>query len=84
MKNGNLRTVNVSDSVKHWNPDYAKIRSIVKAALEKPHDPKAPKPGATASTSSATSSAPTASTPTTPAQSTTTSVEPVTDTAEHC
>ena len=84
MKNGNLRTVNVSDSVKHWNPDYAKIRSIVKSALEKPHDPKAPKPGATASTSSASSSAPTASTPTTPAQSTTTSVEPVTDTAEHC
>ena len=53
MKNGNLRTVNVSDSVKHWNPDYAKIRLIVKSALEKPHDPKAPKPGATASTSSA-------------------------------
>lgn len=86
MKKGNLRTVNVSDSVKHWNPDYAKIRSMVKTAIDTPHDPKAPKPGATASSpsTSAPSTSPTSSTPSTAPASTTTTVAPVTDTAEHC
>lgn len=82
MKSGNSRTVNVTDSVKHWDPDYAKIRSMVKSAVDRPHDPKAPKAGATASTSSPSS--PSTSVSTAEASSTTTSVEPVTDTAAHC
>ena len=85
MKSGNSRTVNVTDSVKHYNPDFAKIRSMVKTAINTPHDPKAPKAGATASTSSPTSSSsPTTSSPTTEPSSKSTSVKPVTDTAEHC
>lgn len=80
MKKGNLRTVNVSASVSHVNPDFPKIRSIIKTALAKPHDEKAPKPGHTASTTSTSTSTSTTSTPTTSS----TSVDPITDTAASC
>lgn len=82
MKKGNLLTANVTDSVSHVTPDFNKIRSIVQSAINRPHNPTAPKPGSTATTSTATPS--TTSTPTTAPSSTTTSVDPVTDTAAHC
>ncbi|GAB3587457.1 hypothetical protein GCM10027579_24860 [Calidifontibacter terrae] len=81
MKKGNLRTVNVSDNVNHYNPDYAKIRSIVKAALAKPHDEAAPKPGSTASSTASSSTTGTAGSS---SPSSTSTFNPITNTADSC
>ncbi|WP_018157856.1 LCP family protein [Demetria terragena] len=44
MKKGNMRSVNLSPpTINTGNPDYDKIRTLVKKGIETPHDSKAPK-----------------------------------------
>ncbi|WP_186525976.1 LCP family protein [Leekyejoonella antrihumi] len=57
MKHGNLRTVNISTAVNHVDPDFAKIRALIKQATAKPHDAKAPTPAKTSSTATPTPTA---------------------------
>lgn len=81
MKKGNLITADIGNATSHVNPDYAKIRSIVQTAINKPHNPTSPKPGSTAPTSSAPGSSTTNPSTTT---SSPTSTDPISDTAASC
>ena len=74
MKKGQMKSVNlaypiISDS----NPDYDKVRSLVKKGLERPKATKKPAPKKTSTSSS-----------TTPSTSTSTTEEPVSDTTSTC
>lgn len=69
MKNGNMRTVDISDPVSNSNPDFTKIHALIKKAITEKHNKKAPTPDkgktktkkATASSSSSSSSSTTTS-----------------------
>ncbi|RNI20682.1 LCP family protein [Flexivirga caeni] len=74
MKHGNIRTVDISNSRSNANPDFAQIHRWIQQAIARKHTKKkAPAPG---QTTSATSS------PSTPSSSTTTN--PISDTADSC
>lgn len=75
MKKGQMKSVNlaypiISDS----NPDYDKVRLLVKKGLERPKATKKPAPKKTSTSSSTT----------TPSTSTSTTEEPVSDTTSTC
>ncbi len=44
MKDGNIRTVNISGVTNHVNPDFPKVRRLIKKAINQPHNTKAPTP----------------------------------------
>ena len=70
MKHGNIRTVDVSAAVNHVNPDFAKIHQLVKKAINKPHNKKAPTPKKSGKSSSPTQ--------------TSTTQNPISETANSC
>ena len=79
MKNGNMRTVDISDPVSNSNPNFKRIHALIKKAIAEKHNKKAPTPDkgkkrtkkSTPSSSSSSSSS-----------STTTSA--ISDTADSC
>ena len=74
MKKGNMRSVNLSyPTIASGNPDFAKIRQLIKAAIDRPHATAKPKPSTTSS-SSTTPSTPTSTKP----------ANPISDTASSC
>jgi len=75
MKNGNMRTVDISNPQSNGNPDFAKIHALIQRAISEKHNTKAPTPKkrSTPSPSSSSSS---------PSSSTTTSA--ISDTADAC
>ncbi len=63
MKNGNMLSVNLSyPTIRSGNPDYAKIRTLVKTAIARPHVEKK-KPAPKKTTAPGSSSSPSTSTP---------------------
>ncbi|MBO1765356.1 LCP family protein [Allobranchiibius sp. GilTou38] len=76
MKKGDMRSVNLSyPTIASGNPDFAKIRALIKAAIDRPHTTKKPK-------SATTSTSPTA--PGTSTPSSTAPANPISDTASSC
>lgn len=77
MKKGNMHSVNLSyPTIASGNPDFAKIKALVKAAVDRPHTTKKPTP--------ATSTAPTTPSTPTPSSTSTKPANPVSDTADSC
>ncbi len=52
MKQGNIRTVDISGATSHVDPDFPKLRKLIKTAINKPHNKKAPTPKKSAGTKS--------------------------------
>ena len=74
MKKGNMRSVNLSyPTIASGNPDFAKIKTLVKAAVDRPHTAKKSTPSPTSSASSSS-----------PTPSSTAAVNPISDTANSC
>lgn len=80
MKNGNLRSVDISNPVSNNNPNYVAIRTTVAKALAQPHDAKAPTPGKTGSSAAAASSSSTPSA----SSSSAASENSITNTSDSC
>ncbi len=79
MKNGNMRTVDISDPRSNWDPDYAKIHARVQKALAAGHNKKAPTPG------KSRQAPPSSSSSTTPSNSSSPSTESAfSSTADSC
>lgn len=82
MQKGNMRSVNLSPPhIKGYDPDYAKIRRLVKKAVTTPHDNAAPRSkgaGKPSPSPSSSTSAPTSS------SSSSSSPEPISNTRDSC
>ena len=83
MKNGNLRSVDISNPVSNNNPDYAKIRAIVAKAIAQPHNKQAPTPRKSAAPSLSSSTLSSFSSLSSASPSFTAN-NPISDTADFC
>nr|WP_246241966.1 LCP family protein [Flexivirga aerilata] len=82
MKDGNMRSVNISDPVSNSNPNFDRIHALVQKAIDTPHNPKAPTPQKSTSPSASPSSS--SSAPSSSGSSSSTSANPISDTADTC
>jgi len=71
MKNGNMRSVNISDPVSNLDPDYNRIHKLIQKAISDKHNKKAPTPGKGKTKKPTSSSTPSSSSSTTSAISNT-------------